>query len=116
MKIPNAEYAVVDVEKLRKYSLNTEHEIGKHKAHVFSAVLGLTLADAEWLRNVLREKIKEVDAVAQPPSRFGDRYRADFILERQGREATVRSSWIILKGELVPHLTSCFVRRSEKAR
>ncbi len=43
MKIPNAEYAVVDVEKLRKYSLNTEHEIGKHKAHVFSAVLGETL-------------------------------------------------------------------------
>ena len=36
-KLPNADRAVVDLGKLRDYSLNPLHEVGKHKARVPSA-------------------------------------------------------------------------------
>jgi hypothetical protein len=45
-KLPNAERAVVEIEKLRDYSLNPGHDEGKHKARVFRAALGFTRADA----------------------------------------------------------------------
>lgn len=40
MKLPNAENAVIDIAKLRDYSLNPNHPEGKHKARVFQAKLG----------------------------------------------------------------------------
>jgi len=113
MKLPNGEHAIVSLGKLIDYCLNTEHESGKHKAQVFSSVLGVTIADAEWLRDVLLNKARDAEAVRQASSQFGDRYTVDFELQREGRVATVRSSWIILKGELVPRLSSCFIRRRE---
>ena len=42
-KLPNSERAVVEIGKLRDYSLNQEHEVGKHKARVFKAALGITI-------------------------------------------------------------------------
>ncbi len=42
MKLPNAEKAFVDIEKLRGYCLNQFHERGKHKARLFSSILGFT--------------------------------------------------------------------------
>ena len=53
MKLPNADRAVIEIEKLRDYSLNPNHPKGKHKARVFLAALGLKADDAE----ALREKI-----------------------------------------------------------
>jgi hypothetical protein len=50
MKLPNAERAVVDIAKLQDYSLNPAHDVGKHKARVFRSALGLTISDADWLR------------------------------------------------------------------
>ena len=44
-KLPNAERAVVDIAKLRDYSLNPTHDVGKHKARVFRSALGLTVDD-----------------------------------------------------------------------
>ena len=51
MKLPNPHKAVVEIRKLRDYSLNVDHSVGKHKARVFKASLGLTLQQADWLRN-----------------------------------------------------------------
>ena len=50
MLIPNAENAVVDIRKLRDYCLNPEHDDGKHKARLFSSILGMTPDNAEKLR------------------------------------------------------------------
>ncbi|WP_347277307.1 DUF6883 domain-containing protein [Leptolyngbya sp. FACHB-671] len=41
MKLPNAESAFIDLNKLRSYSLNLQHDRGKHKARLFAAILGL---------------------------------------------------------------------------
>jgi hypothetical protein len=41
---------VVDIAKLRDYCLSEAHPRGRHKARSFRARLGLTGADADWLR------------------------------------------------------------------
>lgn len=46
--LPNAEFAQVPMEKLVGYALNPEHPVGKHKALIFKAILGITLEDADF--------------------------------------------------------------------
>jgi hypothetical protein len=48
--IPNADQAVVDIRKLRHYSLNLKHDDGKHKARLFSCTLSMVASDVEELR------------------------------------------------------------------
>ena len=55
MKLPNAEQAIVEIAKLRNYSLDATHEEGQHKARVFASALGIGADDAEWLRARLFE-------------------------------------------------------------
>ncbi|MGH9799907.1 MAG: DUF6883 domain-containing protein, partial [Blastocatellia bacterium] len=62
MKIPNAEFAVVDIRKLRDYCLNPLHDEGKHKARLFATILGINADDAEELREVLLVAVKTRDA------------------------------------------------------
>ena len=109
MKLPNATRAVVDIEKLRDYCLSESHPRGKHKARVFATALGLTAEDASELRNVILAAIQSEEAVAGEDDQYGQRYIVDFAMERQGREAVIRSSWIIRSGENAPRLTSCYV-------
>jgi len=48
VKLPNGEYAIVEIEKLRDYCLSLIHPHGRHKARVFASVLGLRLEDARF--------------------------------------------------------------------
>ncbi|MEH2450580.1 DUF6883 domain-containing protein [Nostoc sp.] len=56
--IPDAENAVVDIRKLRDYCLNPEHDERKHKARLFSSILGMTTNNAEELWQILLEAVK----------------------------------------------------------
>lgn len=47
--LPRADAAHGVEEKLRRYSLNTEHEVGSHKAKVFRSALGITFDDIDHL-------------------------------------------------------------------
>ena len=40
---------------------------------------------------------------------YGQRYVVDFTMKREDKEAIVRSSWIVRRGEDTPRLTSCYV-------
>ena len=110
MRLPNSHNAVVEIEKLRDYSLNPNHPVGKHKARVFRSALGITTEDAEWLRERALEAVIIGDAQGPSPSVFGDKYVIDSVLELGGLSAIVRFSWIIEFGTDVPRLTSCYVR------
>jgi len=109
MRLPNGNNAVVDITKLRDYCLNEHHPRGRHKARVFAAILGVTAADADLLRQALLKAAVESDAVAGERDDFGQRYVLDFELAGPRGWATVRSSWIILRGEEYPRMTSCYV-------
>jgi uncharacterized protein DUF6883 len=70
MRLPNADRALVDIRKLVDYSLNKQHEVGKHKARVFEAALGLTTDDAMWLRERLLAAALEGGGVRGKGLRF----------------------------------------------
>lgn len=106
--IPNAENAAVDIRKLRDYFLNPEHDEGKHKARLFSSILGITADNAEELRQILLEIVKTHEVKLGRRDGFGQRYTLDFTLEWQNRSATIRSGWIIEAGSDVPRLTTCY--------
>jgi hypothetical protein len=109
MKLPGGADAIVDIAKLRDYCLDPHHPRGRHKARVFLSALGLPQSDSDFLRAALLEAAREEDAMPGEADDYGDRFTVDFSLTRGDREARVRSSWIILRGESAPRLTSCFV-------
>jgi hypothetical protein len=109
MNLPGGGNAIVDIAKLRDYCLDSRHPRGRHKARVFAATLGLAQSDAEFLRKELLRAAREADAVVGESDEYGDRFTVDFELNRGNLRALVRSAWIVLRGETVPRLTSCFV-------
>jgi hypothetical protein len=109
MKLPNTEHALIEIEKLRGYCLSTSHPRGRHKARVFATALGMTASDAEELRASILFAIVSEEALPTEHDEYGQRYVVDFTLKRQGKEAVVRSSWIVRRGEDYPRLTSCYI-------
>lgn len=113
MKLPNADRAVIDIEKLRDYSLNPNHPAGKHKARVFLAALGLKADDAERLRNLILEAILIAEATEQKASSYGQRFVVDFQATAFDKHVAtsklIRTAWIIRNDENFPRLTSCYI-------
>lgn len=108
MTIPDAERAEVDIRKLRDYCLNLDHQEGKHKARLFAAALGITVDDAEDLRRALVEMIRTQDAQLGLRDEYGQRYTVDFMFEWRGKQAMIRSGWIIEHESDTPRLTTCY--------
>ncbi len=109
MKLPNADRAEVDPRKLVEYCLSPTHEVGKHEAAVFEAVLGLTIVDAFVLRGLLMQAAIDGEASFVRSDEFGERHQLDFEVVRASRRAIVRSAWIVRTGEDFPRMTTCFV-------
>jgi hypothetical protein len=110
MKLPNSERAVVEVEKLRDYSLNPEHDRGKHKARVFRSALGFTQADAERLRQMILEAARTEDATPTKLLLYGQLYTLDFSAEGLSGAVMIRTGWIVATGTDFPRLVTCHVR------
>ena len=110
VKLPNATHAVVDIDKLRDYCLNPKHPRGRHKARVFARRLGLSAADASVLRSVLLAAAREAEVTPGATDVHGSRYVLDFEFKGPGGTATIRSHWIVRRGERAPRMSSCYVR------
>lgn len=109
MKLPNAERAVVEIEKLRDYALNPEHDEGQHKARVFRSALGFTRDDAERLREMVLASALRDDATEGKLTRHGQLYTVDFVARGLNGDVTVRTGWIVRDGEDFPRLVTCYV-------
>lgn len=109
MRLPNLENAFIDNEKLTGYSLNLEHERGKHKARVFASVLGLTANEAPILRQAILNAIQTHPAIPSKGDNYGQRYVVDFEMTTHVGTAIVRTTWILLVDEDFPRLVSCYV-------
>lgn len=110
MRLPNAERAVAEIEKLRDYSLNLEHDRGKHKARVFRSVLGFTQADAETLRQMVLAAARTGEAMPGRLLPYGQMYILDFDTRGLSGMATIRTAWIVATGTDFPRLITCYVR------
>jgi len=109
MKLPNANRAFVEIEKLHDYCLSATHPRGRHKARVFESALNITAEDSDELRQAILSAVIMEEAVESEQDEYGQRYIVDFTMRRQGRQATIRTAWIIRSGEETPRLTSCYV-------
>lgn len=76
------------------------------------SVLGITRKNAELLQSALRKAAVEEEAVQAHRDEFGQRYVVDFEMKVALGRGIVRSTWIVLTGEDLPRLTSCYVLRS----
>ena len=111
MKLPHADQATIDIAKLRDYSLNPLHPEGKHKARVFAATMGFSVADAERLQGLILTSISTEEAIVGPADEHGERYAVDFASQGLRGKVTIRTAWIIDRGEILPRLVSCYVKR-----
>ncbi|HYX72483.1 MAG TPA: hypothetical protein VE732_06915 [Nitrososphaera sp.] len=112
--MPNGERAIVEIRKLRDYCLNPDSPRGGGKARVFLSTLGLTAEDAPRLRKKLLEVARTEEAHLGELDMYGQRYTIDFEMETEVGKAVVRSGWIILREELAPRLTTCYVKKGKK--
>jgi hypothetical protein len=108
MIIPNPQNAIVDIRKLRNYSLDSTHRVGSHKARLFATILGMSRDDAEELRTILLQVVMTHDAEIGEMDEHGQRYRIDFMLTWQGKQAMIRTVWIIRTDEDFPRLVTCY--------
>jgi hypothetical protein len=71
----------------------------------------LTAGDAEWLRQALLDAARDRQDELKPTDadEFGQRYVLDFELTTAAGAAIIRSAWIVLAGDDVLRLTSCYV-------
>jgi hypothetical protein len=104
--LPNADRVVVDLVKVRDYLLNASHPDNGGKAQFF-VTLGLSEPAAliESLRRVA--VVGEVALEAESP--HGLTFVVDGTLQTpSGRQATVRTVWIIDAGEDTPRLITAY--------
>jgi hypothetical protein len=107
--LPNGDRAIVDIAKLRAYTLNPHHAVGGHKARVFKAALGIGLEDAEKLAAALRDAAAGNDATLERRNGFGAHFSLHFHFEHMGRSRELRSLWTIRPDEDFPRYVSAFV-------
>ena len=73
MKLPNREYAIVEIDKIVGYCLNLEYPQGKHKARVFKSALNLNLDDVEELKAILLQAVVNYDAIPGKRNPYGQK-------------------------------------------
>ena len=105
-KLPNGERAEVDIRKLREYSLNPEHDEGKHKARVFRAALDFTQEDAERLREMVLEAARNEEALVGNRTNHGQLYTVDFTTEGLRGSVVIRTAWIVTLDTDFPRLVT----------
>lgn len=108
MKLPNGDQAVVDEAKLLEYCLSPTHPRGKHKAKLFEAALGMTLANAPVLKSALLAAARTADATPTKRNAFGQIYEIRFTCSGPTRSAEVLSVWIVLDDDPAPRLVTCY--------
>src|SRR6516164_11594774 len=101
----------VDLEKLREYCLSGSHPRGRHKAPVFRSRLGITQADAEFVRQALLDaaQLHHRDLRPSDHDHYGQRYVLDFEMTTSTGSAIVRSSWIVRNGDDMLRFITCYV-------
>ncbi len=113
MKLPRADLAIIDIRKIRDYVLNPNDPRGRHKAKVFHSALGFSQSDSDVLIFEILELIKDADAIIGEHDIYGQRYTVDCRIKTESGEATVRTGWIVKRGELIPRLTTCYVMKEK---
>jgi len=66
-------------------------------------------ATRKKLRTAVLQAARSAEAQLGSSDPYGQRYTVDFELARLGRIVKIRSTWIVLTGQDLPRMTSCYV-------
>jgi hypothetical protein len=109
MKLPSGDRAEIPMQKLIGYCLNPDHPSGKHKARVFASRLGITLENADTLRELIQTAAVEGEVVQEDTTPFSQLFKVDWtVLGTQ--EVQLRTIWEITSKNLNPRLVSAFIK------
>ena len=110
MKLPNAELAIVEREKIADYLLNPAHPYGASKARFF-AEFGFSAGAWPVLAAALREHGQAHEVARWRETGFGPRYEVEGELPApDGRRPRVRTVWQVDKGQIAPRLITAYPR------
>jgi hypothetical protein len=108
-RLPRADQAVVPREKLGRYLLNTEHEVGQHKARVFASALGIRQRDWEYLRDQLHTAVADAPVSSIRATPWGGLYELVVAVDgRNGQRRRVMTVWLVAREE-PPRLVTAYV-------
>lgn len=108
MRLPNAELAVVEREKITEYLLDPQHRYGASKARFF-ARFGFALEAWDVLASALREHAQLHEVARTYETRWGPRFEIDGKLNTpDGRQPRIRSVWQLDEGEIAPRLITAY--------
>jgi uncharacterized protein DUF6883 len=108
MKLPNADRAVVEREKIVNYLLNPMHPYGASKARFF-AQFGFDAERWEALAKALHEHGQRHDISKLKQTGFGPRYEVEGELNApDGRRPRVRTVWQLDVGQIAPRLITAY--------
>ncbi len=101
-RLPNAEKAIIETEKLRGYILSSTHPVGRFKAAFFRR-LGYSAENWEAFERSLRDLILTQDTRGVEESQYGNKFVVEGTFAGpSGDTVQIVTVWIILKGENVP--------------
>ena len=108
MKIPKAEQAIIEPQKITLYLLNIEHSRGGDKAALLKS-FGYAIEDWKRLADDLRLYHLTVDVTLVRETPYGRRYEVKApLITPSGRSLIVRSIWQIDIGADQPRLITLF--------
>ena len=114
MRLPNAEQAFVDREKVVEYLLNPAHRYGASKARFFGA-FGFRVEDWETLARALREHGRHNEVKQVHQSHFGPRMEVEGMLPTpDGRNPFVRTVWQQDDNATSPRLITAYPMERER--
>ena len=108
MRLPNADQAVIDRQKLHGYLLSTTHAVGRFKARFFAA-LGYAAERWQELETDLRGQHLTQDAELSESLPDGQLFTIRAILNgRNGQSAVVLSVWFVPSSGGVPRFVTAY--------
>ena len=106
MRLPNRESAYVPSSKLVDYLLSRTHAVGKSKAKFFSK-FGFDETNVDDFERGLKKIAQENEITEQISMLHGEKYIIDGVIQTPiGRTITIRTVWIIEKGEITPRFVT----------
>ena len=108
MRLPQAELALVEREKVLGYLLNRAHRYGASKARFF-AEFGFTAEAWEELAEALRLHGQTNQVTKTRETSFGPRFEVEGELKApDGRQPRVRTVWQLDHGQVAPRLITAY--------
>ncbi len=112
VKLPNAEKAIVEREKVGDYLLNAAHPDNGGKAAFFEE-LGFRHAEPETLVTALQELVRQAEVTQTATSPHGQKYViVGQIKSPVGKSANVQTIWIVDKGWDVARLVTAYPHKA----